>query len=526
MITHRCTNFFEEYSRDTEFPQGVNRSNMYRGYRTDTKDSRIYMSKIDLDIKTLTRENMATAIKQLDTVSHKIFTSLVFKALCKHFTQEDIELFNSVHDLNAGNITANIKEDNIYKRSISKKPNWIEVYRNGRFTPLKERRKKRKNEHHFIEMLIISYKLNIGNAILLDKAISNISEKNSDGSRFASETGGSYAKLSTKLQEMFFEEFIYKNNNGTKRIGYRVRNNKHIQNKVESYLVELEGINKQTAGYQVQKNKYLQVKIIDIQKMSLYGQIQILKNTVFVENFIAFVKLNTKQDIGNYGRQYNTLNEIPRLDRELISNLYGVDMATAIQRILLNDVKDKTLTYTKSLIENKTATRKEVQRLLKLKTIQDAKQEITAIYQGRWYKNKYKPIKVIFDERDEIAKEIIKRRHNNDTRTEYARTRTSTKLDEKFKDVMVCLEDYDYLPKDNQQHIRNTFLYFYWTFVERQIQNLIAKQFKNPITLHDAVYTQEFGEFQTIDTQRIQQEIKEKLHIDIELDLTTGQKSA
>ena len=55
-------------------------------------------------------------------------------------------------------------------------------------------------------MLIAKYNLDIDTALLLDKALTRITKKNEDDdTRYAENTGGSYAKLSKDLQELFFD---------------------------------------------------------------------------------------------------------------------------------------------------------------------------------------------------------------------------------------------------------------------------------------------------------------------------------
>ncbi len=235
--------------------------------------------------------------------------------------------------------------------------------------------------------------------------------------------------------------------------------------------------------------------------------------------------MNHKQEIGNYGRRYNTINEIARNDRKLISNLYGVDIATALQTILLADMKQlapsEKLPLTTRLTIEKNQIRKEALERMKFKDISTAKMEITAIYQGRWYKPYYKPLKKLFDERDLIAETVIKQVLLNpkSARVKYATERTNQKLREKFKEEEYSVEDYEGSKQGMKQQIRNSFLFYYWTFKEREIQNMLAREFKYPLTLHDAVYTQDIEEFKRLNIQQVEDNIFQELQISIKLEV-------
>ena len=311
-------------------------------------------------------------------------------------------------------------------------------------------------------------------------------------------------------------------------IGYRIRNNDSIKRLIKYYLIELEAVEipKYTKGMNKNPEQYLKIYIYDILKMSLYSQLTLLRNLVYVKDFVLYIKLNHKQDIGNFGRRYNTLNEIARDDRKLISNLYGVDMATALQTILLADMKivdpKMELPITTLLITDKTRVRKETMQLMGYKTIEIAKMNLTAIFQGRWYNKRYLPLKKLFDERDLISKTLIKQAFTDikSQRMKYAIERTNTKLAKKFPDNETYqVEEYELNDNDGKQHIRNSFMFYYWTFKEREIQNIIADNFKYPITLHDAVYTQYEQEFNRLNIEDIEKKILKELDIAIKLEV-------
>jgi hypothetical protein len=50
-------------------------------------------------------------------------------------------------------------------------------------------------------------------------------------------------------------------------------------------------------------------------------------------------------------------------------------------------------------------------------------------------------------------------------------------------------------------------MFFYWSWFERELQNIICKHFKKPITLHDGVYTQDKAEFDSLDIRALEQEL-------------------
>ncbi|SMP87548.1 hypothetical protein SAMN06313540_1129 [Epsilonproteobacteria bacterium SCGC AD-308-E02] len=429
--------------------------------------------------------------------------------------------------INAGVITPSIKADSKYKRSLSKKPNWVDIYRGGRFAPID--RKRRIPEHHLIELLHTKDDLDIEQALLVSKALARVTEWDNNDERFCKDTGGSYATLSEDIQKRFFDEFIYTKKK-VKHIGYKVKENSGIKKLIKHYLVELEAVEK---PIKADKNseQYVRMNITDISKMSLCAQTHLLKNLVYVKDFILYVRPQHKQEIGNQGRRYNILNEIARDDRQYISELGGADIATALQTILIADMKriapDAELPLTQRLINDKKAYRAEIAETMGYTNkngtldITRAKMEITAIYQGRWYKKYFYPMKTIFDERDTISKAVIRLRltEKKTKRIKYATSRTETKMAEKFGKEYTTYEKGD----DNYKtDYRNTFLFFYWTYMERKIQNIVARVFKSPITLHDAVYTQNKEEYDMMNIERIQKQIKEELDLNIKIEKETN----
>ena len=189
-------------------------------------------------------------------------------------------------------------------------------------------------------------------------------------------------------------------------------------------------------------------------------------------------------------------------------------MATALQTILLHDT-GLDLPFTKLLTTDKHKARKEVKELMGYDTIEQAKTEITAIYQGRKFNDKkYKPLKHIFDERDKIAEIVITDKRDS-KRVKYATLRTETK----HNNLKVSDYHNEKILQRDRFNILKSYMFFYWTYKERQIQDIISKRFNRPITLHDAVYTQDKVEMDNLDIDSIKEEIHRDLGLKIDLEI-------
>lgn len=418
----------------------------------------------------------------------------------------------------AGVGVGNVVSASEWKRLWSKHPNYIPKYRDGNFN-VKDKMK-RVDSPYFIEFLMLKLGLDCSTAIILGKCLNQIRIKDeSDGSRYSDSTDGSFVKLPNVLRRMFFKRFEYKTSSGKICIGYKVVDNSPIDTLLGSYIVELDSFIPES--YNKNLNHYLHISVSDYLRMSLYSKLHLLRNVVFASSFNLYIKMNHKQEFGNLGRRYNTLNEIAREDRKLISGLWGVDMESAIQTILLTKVSDSTiLPFTEHYTINKHIVRKEVSEMMNW-TIDKTKMEITAIYQGRVYnETKYAPLLEVFEERDEIAKfiiDLVLSNPNNEV-SKYASKRTNQKLSENSFTKKYKVSDYPKIKKDRIKfEISKKVMFFYWTYFERLAQNIIASKFKYPLTLHDAVYTQNFSEFENLDITTIETEIFESIGIPIRL---------
>lgn len=434
--------------------------------------------------------------------------------------QEYVEVHKQYNDsLRAGCTSGIILKDSTYKRSNSKHPKYINKYQPNRFAPISKA--KRVKEHHIIELLTAKFDMDIATALILDKALSRVNNKNEeDGTKYAENTGGSYAKLPKEMQESFFEEFIYTDDKDAKQIGYRVTDSSDMGLTTTMYLAELEVTDK-PENIDKNKDQYLQVHLGTYSKMSTYTQLHLLRNLAYIEHYTLYIKMQHKQDIGNNGRRYNMMDEIPRTDRILIK-LYGVDMESALQTIVYTKVKkiDQSidLPFTKYYIDNKKQVRDEVSRQLDW-SIDRTKREITAIYQGRVFNTKkegHKELEHIFLESDKIRTTIFTTIGDGTQETKYASRKTIEKILEDYK-IEDALKNYSKLNEKDQRNIRNTYMFYWWTYFEREIQNIIAKELKYPKTLHDAVYTQDEDNFNKLDIKKLEEEILNKTDIPMKL---------
>lgn len=479
------------------------------------------------------KELVAYANKDREAVEQILYNDLTkldntaFKALCEDVIKamnqlEYVEVHKQYYDsLTAGTQSGIILKDSTYKRSISKNPKQINKYRPNRFAPVSST--KRVKEHHLIEMLISKYNQDMDTALLLDKALARVTSKDEeDGTKYAENTGGSYAKLPKDIQESFFKEYIYTDDKNVKHIGYAILDDSNIGLNATMYIAELE-CNDKPKKADKNKEQYLQVYLGTYSKMSTYTQLHLLRNLEYVEDYILYIKMQHKQEIGNHGRRYNILDEIPRIDRELMWNLYGVDMESALQTIVYTKVKkiEPTieLPFTEYYIANKKQVRSDISQHMGW-TIDKTKREITAIYQGRVYNPKrvewHKELEYIFLERDKISELIFTTSKDKTQITKYANRRTTEKTKKKYN-IDDAIKKYSKLSTQDKSNVRNSYMFYYWTYFEREIQDIIAKQFKYPKTLHDAVYTQDKESYTKLDIEDLEKEILTSTGIPIRL---------
>lgn len=398
----------------------------------------------------------------------------------------------------------------------------VPVYIDGRFSPVKS---KTHQESPLIYLWLVKYY--DCNEIFSKRTIQAINSVNKKdeltGTRY-SEKLKAYKSLDGFIRYFLFKD--YKNEYNDISNCYTFKDGSPLSN----FLIKIKTF-KITTKY----NKKLCLKIHreEFLQMGTQAQIFLTKNIYSIEDNLIYVKLNEKQEIGNYGRRYNLLSNIPSADRDQIDALYGVDMSAALQTICITLMEkhfDTVLPITDAYIKNKLATREAIQELMNI-GLDDAKRLITSIYQGlKYIKKSYEPLKEYFDEahllRTQFASLIGNKDIEDDDLSEavkYATKRTEIKL----KNIKV--KDYNKvdgrskkskLTKSERYKVEKSFMFFLWTYYERMVQNLIASKFTYPLTLHDAVYTQDEKEFNLVDIEQLEQEIYNETSIPIRLGLT------
>ena len=240
-------------------------------------------------------------------------------------------------------------------------------------------------------------------------------------------------------------------------------------------------------------------------------QFRLVSRTKYIYNNCLYVQMQNKNEIGNCGRKYNTMNIMSREDRACISNLYGIDVSTAMQTIICYIFPELDIPITRDYIQHKNKVRSNIASTMNW-SIERTKMEITSVYQGRNYSTLYEPIKELFDECDVIRKHIFKTVDADTIASRYARRRCCESVSKKHKKV-ITLDNYDKYGTKKQRDIMNSYMFFYWTFFERKIQNIIAKRFKYPFTLHDCVYTQNKEEYDSLDIDVIVEAIANETDI-------------
>ena len=246
------------------------------------------------------------------------------------------------------------------------------------------------------------------------------------------------------------------------------------------------------------------VTINEYSNMSLHGQIIIMRNAVYLKDNIIYVALNTKNEVGKLGRQYSTITDLSNLDRAFISSLEGYDMEAAMQTIMLYLVPGAEVPFFHRYIKEKKTVRKEISTLMDW-VIDYTKEVFQAIIMGQGkkeYTDKLEEEYGIYTERD-LFVDAIKSHASDDTLVaKYARKRTK----DKHSQVKVNFK------KMTAPQARS-FMFFYWTYYERKIQDAMVPLFPDPLPLHDAVYTQ--GTLPLISD--VEKEIKKRTGITMKL---------
>ena len=289
----------------------------------------------------------------------------------------------------------------------------------------------------------------------------------------------------------------------------------------------------------------MKIKSSDFLLMSPVSRLRILAQTVTIKRNELNVSLNIKKEIGNLGREYHLLTNIPRDDRGKISNLYGYDFESALQTIvfaILNEVNPSlNLSVTKYFVENKVAVRQHVVDALGV-DMEKTKKIITAAYQGGslgriseiiGYKlntDQKEAMKGLYDETKPIMEELLKvssksfvapnttlGSHFTAARW-YASKRTSTKRE---IPVDFTLEYYQvYLKKygaNKASKFAKSYMFYLWTYFEGEARKVVQGHLRQPISLHDAVYTQDKSSFDSLNISKVENEIYTKIGIKLKL---------
>lgn len=267
---------------------------------------------------------------------------------------------------------------------------------------------------------------------------------------------------------------------------------------LDLFIIGIGGVNRQFYPYEI--DKCFIVEFDAFRNMRLGTKLFIVSHMLHVDSSSSmYVPINQKQEVGNYGRRYNNFNPIPRSDRALMDNLYGVDMEQALQRIVWWLLKDEIeLPFTEYYLKNKKDFRAKVASDMGI-SIEEAKREITAIYQGQVYTKAHAPLKALYVEAQAIKEALYKRLDENSEPARYAKYRMKK---QKFKIL-------------NKK--QKSFMFFYWSWYERELQNIICRHFKKPITLHDGVYTQNKDEFDALDIEDLEREMNDAYDMGMKL---------
>ena len=338
-----------------------------------------------------------------------------------------------------------------------------------------------------------------------------------DHIRFTTDSMKAYYSLPRTLQMRFFEEVVHDGKTG-------IIINRNTNDSTHKMLNEFVRTLDQPFFKTVNYAHSMRVHIKSFEKMSLYSKLLILRNMLRIKGSEFILLKRTKQDIGHFGRQYNIFNEIPRPDRSHIE-VYGVDGEAMLQNIvlraLLTPEHQKKATLTQYYIDNKKRSRSEIADLMNI-TISEAKTLITSIYQGLPYNQKlHKPIAGLFDEVHEIQKSVMSLAGDGTIADKYATKRTNEKMKTKmpnYKQRNHNIRNYinrKYkLTDEDANEIMKSYFFFRWTFVEREVQNILVKHLggkHGTITLHDGVFTQDIDIFYDMDLDAIEEEIRDSL---------------
>ena len=314
----------------------------------------------------------------------------------------------------------------------------------------------------------------------------------------------SYMKLSKFCQGLFIEVPFYKKDSFSNKV--KVDNSYWFKDGFDLKEILTGGIASSSLCFNIHNiQEVLVVTVLEFSKMSLHGQIIIMKNAASVKDDLIEVALYSKNEVGRYGRQYSSMTELSRFDRAEIVSLKGYDMEAAMQTILLHLFPQVTAPFFTRYVAKKKQVRQEIATLMGW-SIEQTKEIIQAIVMDQGKKSYSKKLEEtfgIYTERDAFIEEIMKKVQDTTDVARYARKRTKDKYERtasiSFKKLTPAQ--------------KRTFMFFYWTFYERKIQNVMSEMLTDPLPLHDAVYSQSKLPLM----HDVEQKIKAKTGIDMKL---------
>ena len=283
----------------------------------------------------------------------------------------------------------------------------------------------------------------------------------------------------------------------------------------------------------------------DFLSMSTSSRLKTLSQTVNVKRHVLHVSLNVQRDIGNLGREYHFISNLPRTDRSKISNLYGYDFESALQTIVLAILQsiqsNVSLNITSNYVKNKAQVRQYVVNLLGVDT-DKAKIIITAAYQGgslggiskivgfNLSKDQREGMEALYVETKAIIEALLKVSSISFVAPQsalgshfaaarwYAAKRTSEKH-KLTKDF--TLEYYNIYAKKYSKaeasKYAKSYMFYLWSYFEGAARKIVENHLKQPISLHDAVYTQDKSSFDSLNVSKIEDEIYTKIGINLKL---------
>lgn len=289
----------------------------------------------------------------------------------------------------------------------------------------------------------------------------------------------------------------------------------------------------------------IKIQVDDFLKMSTGSRLRILGRTVNVYRNVLSVSLNIKKEIGNLGREYHLFVNVPRPDRAKISNLYGYDFESALQTIVLAILRDiapkQKFGITANFVANKNDVRKHVVDVLGV-DIDTAKRIITAAYQGggingmseivgyRLLKSQKEDMDGLHTETKSIINELIKISSNSFKPSDstiashykaahwYASKRTKQRWEMTQDFSLEFYEQYrDEYGKSKAFKYAKSYMFYLWTYFEGEARKIVQQHLKQPITLHDAVYTQNKASYDAMVVKTVEDEIEQKLGIPLKL---------